>query len=78
MAIRSRLQIELAAHHQRLLHDLGEHMGSPCDAETTRHFLDMLENIVDRIRQGYSSLLCRSRINIPTPSWKSRALCVPI
>jgi uncharacterized protein (DUF433 family) len=50
---RSRLQVELAAHHQRLLHDLGEHMGSPGDAETIRRFLDVLENIVDRIRQGY-------------------------
>lgn len=50
---RARLQIELAAHHQRLLHDLGEQMGSPGDAETTRRFLDVLENIVDRIRHGY-------------------------
>lgn len=50
---RNRLQIELAPRHQRLLHTLGERMGSGGDAETTRRVLDVVENIADRIQQGY-------------------------
>lgn len=50
---RNRLQIELAPHHQRLLHTLGECLGSGGDAETTRRVFDVVENIADRIRDGY-------------------------
>src|ERR1700676_5335839 len=50
---RNRLQIELAPQHQRLLHTLGERMGSGGDAETTRRVFDVVENIADRIRHGY-------------------------
>jgi uncharacterized protein (DUF433 family) len=50
---RNRLQIELASRHQRLLHTLGQRMGSAGDAETTRRVLDVVENIADRIQQGY-------------------------
>jgi uncharacterized protein (DUF433 family) len=50
---RNRLQIDLTPRHQRLLHTLGERMGSSGDAETTRRFFDVIENLSDRIRQGY-------------------------
>ena len=50
---RTRLQLELAPQHQRLLQALGEHMGSGGDAETTRRVFEVMENITDRIRQGY-------------------------
>jgi uncharacterized protein (DUF433 family) len=50
---RVRLQLELAARHQRLLHLLGGPMGSGGDAETTRRVLEVVENLIDRIRQGY-------------------------
>lgn len=50
---RRRLQLELDAHHQRLLHALGERMGSGGDAETARRLLDVVENIADRIEHGY-------------------------
>ena len=50
---RSRLQIELAPQHQRLLRTLGERMGSGGEAETTRRVFDVVENIADRIRHGY-------------------------
>jgi uncharacterized protein (DUF433 family) len=52
-ASRTRLQLELAAHHLRLLRTLGELLGTGGDAETTRRALDIVENLVDRIRQGY-------------------------
>lgn len=32
---------------------LGDHLGGAGDAETTRRVLDIVENVVDRIRQGY-------------------------
>lgn len=50
---RTRLQVELAVRHRRLLHVLGEQMGSGGDAETTRRILDVVENLTDRIRHGY-------------------------
>lgn len=50
---RTRLQLELVARHQRLLHVLGEQMGSGGDAETARRLFDVVENLIDRIRQGY-------------------------
>ena len=59
---RRRLQVELDPHHQKLLHTLGERMGSGGDdaeatrrvlAETTRRVLDVVENIADRIEHGY-------------------------
>ena len=50
---RTRLQLELAARHQLLMHVLGEGMGSGGDAETTRRVFDIIENLADRIRQGY-------------------------
>jgi uncharacterized protein (DUF433 family) len=50
---RTRLQIELAEHHRRLLRTLGDHLGGGGDAETTRRVLDIMENLVDRIRHGY-------------------------
>ena len=50
---RNRLQVELAPRHQRLLHTLGERMGSGGDAETTRRVLDVVENLANRIQQGY-------------------------
>src|SRR5665213_35582 len=52
-ASRTRLQLELQPRHQRLLHMLGEQMGSAGDADTTRRILDVVENLMDRIRQGY-------------------------
>jgi uncharacterized protein (DUF433 family) len=50
---RTRLQLELAPQHQRMLQTLGEHMGSSGDAETARRVFEVVENITDRIRQGY-------------------------
>jgi uncharacterized protein (DUF433 family) len=50
---RTRLQIELAPRHQRLLLALGERMDSGGDAETTRRILDIVENIVSQIQNGY-------------------------
>ena len=50
---RSRLQIELAPRHQRLLLALGERMDSGGDAETTRRILDVVENIVSQIQNGH-------------------------
>src|SRR5664279_4272186 len=50
---RTRLQIELAPRHQRLLLALGERMDSAGDAETTRRILDIVENIVSQIQNGY-------------------------
>jgi uncharacterized protein (DUF433 family) len=50
---RTRLQIELSDHHRRLLRVLSDHLGGGGDAETTRRVLDIVENLVDRIRQGY-------------------------
>lgn len=52
-APRTRLQLELTPRHQRLLHVLGRRMGSTGDAETARRVLDLVENLVDRVRQGY-------------------------
>ncbi|HTV73317.1 MAG TPA: hypothetical protein VME66_06430 [Candidatus Acidoferrales bacterium] len=54
---RSRLQIELAPRHQRLLHTLGERMGSGGDAETTRRVFDVVENLADRIQHGYKLIV---------------------
>ena len=50
---RTRLQLELGSHHRRLLHVLSEQLGTGGDAETTRRVLDIVENLVDRIRQGF-------------------------
>jgi uncharacterized protein (DUF433 family) len=50
---RHRLQIELSTRQQRFLHVLGERMGSGGDAETTRRVLDVVENVADRIQNGY-------------------------
>ena len=52
-ASRTRLQLELATQHRLLLHVLGEGMGSGGDAETSRRVFDIIENLADRIRQGY-------------------------
>jgi hypothetical protein len=51
--LRNRLQIDLAPRHQRLLRILGERMGSGGDAETTRRLFDVIENVADRIQQGF-------------------------
>lgn len=51
--VRNRLQIELTARHQRLLHALGQRMETGGDAETTRRVFNIVENIADRIEHGY-------------------------
>jgi len=50
---RARLQLELGVRHRQLIRTLGERMGSPGDAETTRRVLDVVENLSDSIRQGF-------------------------
>jgi uncharacterized protein (DUF433 family) len=49
----TRLQIELAGHHRRLLQTLGDSLGGGGDAAVVCRVLDIVENLVDRIRQGY-------------------------
>jgi hypothetical protein len=50
---RNRLQIELSPQQHRFLRVLGERMGSGGDAETARRVLDVVENVADRIQDGY-------------------------
>ena len=64
-ASRSRLQIELAPQHQRLLRMLGERMGSGGDAETTRRMFDVVENIADRISHGFKIVVVPSEDEHP-------------
>ena len=56
-ASRTRLQLELMPRHQRLLYVLSAQMGSGGDAETVRRVLDLVENLVDSVRQGHKLAL---------------------
>ena len=50
---RTRVEIDLADHHRRLLQSLGEALSGDREANAVCRILDIVENLVDHIRQGY-------------------------
>lgn len=57
---RSRLQVDLAARHERLLGKLGERLGSGADAETARRIFDIVADLAQQIEHGFKLVVAAS------------------